>query len=210
MFSREFAAVAAREIIGRGGPGGERDVHEVGRAAHHAAGGARPVQHHHAARFQFLAGARDDERQADAVAGGGRGIGHLVAVLRIALHVVERGDRARAAGEAGMRGHVLDAFAAAARPRAPARGARSGIAVPCVPAWRVSLCGRRSWPFKPACTSLPLPPTPSREGRGRLSRQVSKPANRWGMRWMSASTSRRKPTGASGGNSRSIESATPP
>ena len=108
---RELRPVAA-EVVRGGGPGGERHVHEVGRAPHHAAGGARPVQHHHAAGFEFFARARVDERQADAIAGGGRGVGHLVAELRIALHVVERGDRPRAAGETRMRGHVLDAFAA--------------------------------------------------------------------------------------------------
>ena len=101
---------AAREIIGRGGPGRQRHVHEVRRASHHAAGRARPVQHHYAARFQFLPGARHDERKPDAVAGGGRDIGHRVAVLRIALHVVKRGDRARAAGKPGMGGHVVDAL----------------------------------------------------------------------------------------------------
>ena len=103
---------AAREVVGRGGPGGEGHVHEVGRTAHHAACGARPVQHHDAARFEFFAGAGDDEGQSDAVAGGGRRVSHFVAEFRVALHVVQRGDGAGAVGETWMGGHVLHALTA--------------------------------------------------------------------------------------------------
>ncbi len=47
--------LAAAEIVGRPGPAGERHVHEVGRAAHHAAGRARPGQHHLPPPHQILA-----------------------------------------------------------------------------------------------------------------------------------------------------------
>ena len=92
----------ARKIIGRTGPGGVGDVHEIGRAAHHAAGRARPVEHHDAALFEILAGARDDEGEPDPVARRRRDIGHLVAQFRVRLHVVERGDGARAVLQPGM------------------------------------------------------------------------------------------------------------
>ena len=129
---------AAREVVRGGGPGGERHVHEVGRTAHHAACGARPVQHHDAAGFEFFAGAGDDEGQSDAVAGSGRRVGHFVAEFRVALHVVERGDGARAARETWMRGHVLDAFTADPDLAFLFAAGRSDTGVRCEPAWCVS------------------------------------------------------------------------
>ena len=100
-----------REIIRRTGPRGIGHIHEIGGAAHHSAGGPRPVEHHGAALFEILAGARDDERQPDPVAGARRDIGHLVAEFGIALHVVERGDGARAALQPRMVRRVFDPLA---------------------------------------------------------------------------------------------------
>ena len=127
--------LAAAEIIGGPGPAGERDVHEVGRAAHHAAGRARPVQHHHPPPLQILPGAGNDERQAQRVTGVGTGEGHRVAMRRIALQVIQRCDGLGAAGQAGMGGDIRDPLAA--QPDL-------GLALPqtgqilralCVPAW---------------------------------------------------------------------------
>src|ERR1051326_7902078 len=102
---------AAGEIIGGRGPGGIGDIHEIRRPAHHAAGGTRPVQHHVAAPDEVVVRARDDEREADGIAAGGRRVGHLGAQRRIVLHVVERRDRARPVGEAGMLGDVVHPLA---------------------------------------------------------------------------------------------------
>ena len=52
---------ATREIISRSGPRRERDVHEIRRSAHHAAGRTGPTQHHLAATDQVVLRARDDE-----------------------------------------------------------------------------------------------------------------------------------------------------
>ena len=102
---------AASEVVGRRAPRRERDVHEVGRASHHAARRARPVEHHLAAPLDVLTGARVDERQPHAVAAGRREVGHLVAKLRVVLHVVERGDGQRAVTQTGVSRRVLHPFA---------------------------------------------------------------------------------------------------
>src|SRR6266851_105129 len=104
-------AAAVSEIIRSAGPRGESDIHEVRRTAHHAARRARPIEHHHAARLQLLSAPRNDERQADALAAGRRDIGHLVAQLRVVLHVVKFRDRAHAALQPWMRRDVFDALA---------------------------------------------------------------------------------------------------
>ena len=102
----------AAEIVRRAGPAGEGHIHEVGRATHHAAGGARPGQHHLPPPLQVVVGAGDDEGQTQSVAAVGVGEGHRVAVRGVALQVVQRSDGAGAAGQAGMGGHVGDALAA--------------------------------------------------------------------------------------------------
>ena len=102
---------ALREVVRGTRPGGERDVHEVRRAAHHAAGGPRPVQHHVAPGLQIGPGARDDQGQAHPLAAGRRHGGHRRPQLGIVLHVVERGDGLGAAAEPRVAGHVLDALA---------------------------------------------------------------------------------------------------
>ena len=107
----ELRALLAEKIGGRA-PGGEGHVHEIGRAAHHAAGGARPVQHHLAAGFERLLGLRHVERAADRLAGRGRRKGHDLAQRRVVLHVVELGDRARPAGEPLVAGDVAHPLAA--------------------------------------------------------------------------------------------------
>ena len=101
-----------REVARGRRPGREGDIHEIGRAPHHPARRARPVQHHHAAALELLARARHDERQADALAARRRHVGHLVAQRRVVLHVVQRGDRAHAVGQPRVRGYVLDTLAA--------------------------------------------------------------------------------------------------
>src|SRR2546426_743872 len=103
---------ALREVPGGGRPGGEGDVHEVGRAPHHPARRARPVRHHDAPPLELLARAGDDEGQAHALTARRRHVRHVVTEARIVLHVVQRGDGAHAVGQPRVRGHVLDALAA--------------------------------------------------------------------------------------------------
>ena len=52
---------SASPIVCGGAPCCERYVHEVRRAPHHPASGARPVQHHDPAGYEFLMGAWLDE-----------------------------------------------------------------------------------------------------------------------------------------------------
>ena len=87
------------------------DVHKIRRAAHHAATRPGPVGHHGAPPLQVLDGARRDERQPDALARGGRRIGHGLAQGRIVLHIVQAGQRLYPVAEAGMGGDILDALA---------------------------------------------------------------------------------------------------
>ena len=102
---------APPEVLRRRGPGREGDVHEVGRAAHHAAGRARPAQHHRAPPLELVPGARDDEGQPDTLAAGRRDVRHLVSQPGIVLQIVQRRDGSHPVGEAGVGGHVLDALA---------------------------------------------------------------------------------------------------
>src|SRR5262245_31223922 len=92
---------AAGEIVGRRSPCCKCDIHEVRGSSHHSTGGASPAQHHLAATNQVVMRARDDEREADRLTRGGRSIGHHLLELRLALHVVERGDRPGHLGGAG-------------------------------------------------------------------------------------------------------------
>ena len=103
---------APREVARGRGPGGERDVHEVGRAAHHAAGRASPAQHHRAAARQLFPGARDDERKPQTLAAGRRHERHLVPELGVVLQIIERRDRVHAVREPGVPRDVLDALSA--------------------------------------------------------------------------------------------------
>ena len=66
----EFRAPLRKELGGTG-PGGIGHVHEIGRTAHHAASGTRPIQHHLAAALEIFAGARDDKGEPDPLARGG-------------------------------------------------------------------------------------------------------------------------------------------
>ncbi len=108
----EFGMAALTEEIGGTGPGRIGNIHKVGRAAHHAAGGARPAQHHRAPFFEVLAGARHDKGEPDPLAARRRDIGHRLAMFGAALHVVERGDRARPAREPRMRRDIAHPLAA--------------------------------------------------------------------------------------------------
>ena len=99
------------EVIPGGGHGHDVDVHKVGAAAHHPEGGPGPVAHHHPAGVQILFGARRDEGRAHTVAGGGRGVGHLVADGRVVLHVIHHGQRLHAATQGRVGGDVLDPLA---------------------------------------------------------------------------------------------------
>src|SRR5215831_17675585 len=102
---------APAEVARRGRPGGEGHIHEVRRAAHHAAGRARPAQHHRAPPLELRLRARDDEGEPQALAAGRRHVRHLVAQLGVVLLIVERGDSSHPVRETGVRGDVLDALA---------------------------------------------------------------------------------------------------
>src|SRR5271156_2148345 len=88
---------------------GETDVEVIGRASEHPAAEVGPGLHHARALAQVFGAFRNDERQAGAAAVVGAK-GHRLGMLH--LHVVERGARARAMGEGGMRGTAAGARAA--------------------------------------------------------------------------------------------------
>ena len=49
----------------------------------------------------------DDEGEADAVAGGGGDVGHLVAYIGVVLHVVEAAEGQHTVAEGRVRGDIL-------------------------------------------------------------------------------------------------------
>ena len=99
------------ETVGAGGEGRQHHVEEIGTAREHAQGVVGPAFHHHPAARQVVAGSGRDEGHPDALAAGGRDIGHLVETGGVALQVIEFGQGLCAAGEARIDGHVLNAFA---------------------------------------------------------------------------------------------------
>src|SRR5438132_1388601 len=60
---------------------------------------------------QVVGGFRRNERKADALAGGGRCVGHLVPKRRVMLHIVEGRNGTRSIGQTGKRSDVLDSLA---------------------------------------------------------------------------------------------------
>ena len=101
------AAVLLRHLAG----GGHLDVHVVGRAAEDAVVGVGDDLEGAAAAQQVLLVVGDDEGEADRVAGGGRGEGHVVVKGRVVLEVEEVGESAGHAAELGVGGDVRDELA---------------------------------------------------------------------------------------------------
>ena len=89
-------AVAIRgkhEVVRRAGPRREGHVHEVRRATHHAARGARPVQHHRPAALEVLAPAERVEDLAEHLVRGRqaeRAIPYLVAAGEVAQVLIQQ------------------------------------------------------------------------------------------------------------------------
>ena len=101
---------ALGKVVGGASPSSDVAVKEVGGASEHAAASASPLVQHPAAGLQVIHGAWDDEGEADAVAGGGGDVGHLVAYLWVVLHVVEAAEGQHTVAEGRVRGDILHLF----------------------------------------------------------------------------------------------------
>ena len=106
----EIVGVAAERLMRRG-EAGQRDVHEVGAAAEHAAGRIHPGLHHLAPADQVIdrRGWMNDRPTRSPLEG--ERIGHPLQQRRIVLHVVEFGHAVRRRGEAAIGDDIGDKFA---------------------------------------------------------------------------------------------------
>jgi hypothetical protein len=95
------------EVVRGTSPGGKEHVEKVRRAPHHPTTGPGPVGHHGAASLQVGNTLGHQKRQAHWLAGGGRGVRHLLPQRWVMLHIVEGRHGADPIAQGRMGGHIL-------------------------------------------------------------------------------------------------------